>query len=131
MSDLCKSWSTVDGQCMSCYYGYDLSAGKCTIYDPFCTIQSVDGCVQCVNRYYLDINLHCQVVNPLCKSYDPLSGACTDCFDGYKLAALTCIVAWFSIFYLFILFFHNHYIEYDHISIFMSNYIYFNIIEYI
>ena len=85
VSDLCKSWSNIDGTCTNCYSGYDLWDGRCTVRDPFCTIKVTGICVQCANRYYLDIHLKCQGVSPLCKAYDPLAGTCTNCYDGYQL----------------------------------------------
>ena len=29
VSDFCKTWDVFDGQCLSCYDGYDLQKGKC------------------------------------------------------------------------------------------------------
>lgn len=92
VSDLCKSWSISNGKCVSCYSGYDVINGRCEVIDPFCTIKSADGCVQCLNRYYLDVTLKCKTVDPLCKAYDPLTGGCTDCYDGYSLSKQSCIV---------------------------------------
>lgn len=48
-------------------------------------------CTECSTRYYLDSKAICQPVNPNCKTYDPLTGACLSCYPGFGIIETTCL----------------------------------------
>jgi hypothetical protein len=56
-SDSCKTFSTLNGQCKSCYGGYKLNKGSCEVSNSSCAEINVDGkCSKCYNGSYLDAN---------------------------------------------------------------------------
>lgn len=48
-------------------------------------------CLTCSQRYYKDSKGVCQPVRTTCNTYDPFTGACTSCYDGYMLVEVVCI----------------------------------------
>lgn len=57
----------------------------------YCKTQVADGhCLECFNGFYLNSSFLCQMVNPLCKTYDRLTGWCLSCYVGYKLIENAC-----------------------------------------
>lgn len=86
-----------NGACLSCFPGYAVNAntGNCVVssMDSNCKEFRPDGsCNKCAVKFYLNQNGKCAVVNPLCKDYNPNSGACTLCYPGYAVSGNTCIV---------------------------------------
>lgn len=68
-------------------------ACKTFIADGNCKTFNKDGtCSICSSKYFLNEKKKCTPANPLCKQHDPISGACTSCYFGYKLSGIKCIV---------------------------------------
>lgn len=61
--------------------------------DAYCIKAQGSQCIECANGYFLNSTGTCNQLNPLCKSSNMTTGFCTDCYQGYVLAATTCIVA--------------------------------------
>ena len=61
--------------------------------DPNCVSYTGGVCDACSNRYYFDSNRVCVPVNPSCKDFNPLNGACITCYAGYAISGSTCIVS--------------------------------------
>jgi hypothetical protein len=101
MDPLCKSYTSSLSACSSCYGGYTLVSGQCVIStnvpntnnDPYCIKSQGSSCLTCANGYYLSSSGVCNQLNPLCKSSDMNTGNCLDCYPGYTLSSITCIVA--------------------------------------
>lgn len=98
VSTLCSTWDAVSGGCTSCYQGYQLQGSNCIQSAPpsvgsgagNCTSYGANGlCSQCSYGFYL-VSGYCNLVNPLCSTWDPNTGACTSCFQGYTLSGTTC-----------------------------------------
>lgn len=90
MSPDCKEWDSENGDCTSCYDGYTLINGKCSIpeRDPNCHNWNEAGhyCVECSDRYYQSSSTNrCEQVSDQCEAWDSSNGHCTDCYDGYEL----------------------------------------------
>jgi hypothetical protein len=49
--------------------------------------------LQCADRFILNGNGICSPVDPLCNSYDSISGACTTCYLGYAIQSGVCLLA--------------------------------------
>jgi hypothetical protein len=102
LDPLCRNYTANMGQCAACYDGYTLTSnGRCLISsevpntntDPYCIKSKDTFCITCANGYYLAPSGNCTQTNPLCRTSDPTTGACNDCYSGYTLAPPTCIVA--------------------------------------
>jgi hypothetical protein len=56
-----------------------------------CTVATPQGiCYACHNRYYL-VGKQCNLVNPLCNTYNSTNGQCLSCFKGYILNNQLCV----------------------------------------
>lgn len=69
-SPLCKTFDPSNGNCLTCYNGYEISGATCIVAvssDPNC--KKVDGNNQCLVCYpgYVAIKGKCLDQNPLCK----------------------------------------------------------------
>lgn len=95
---LCRTFDSNSGACLSCYYGYALQGGKCSVadtagpVDALCAKWANGVCSQCSQGAYFS-NGVCTQSNTLCKTYDSSNGACTSCYNGYVLSAGNCAVA--------------------------------------
>lgn len=94
ISPLCKTANQTNGACLSCFQGYILSAGICTIggaqnSDVNCQTIANGVCQQCYSGYFVNVQGRCAQNNPLCKTSDR-SGACLSCFPGYKFIDKNC-----------------------------------------
>jgi proprotein convertase subtilisin/kexin type 5 len=96
VNPLCKT-NDNNGQCLSCYPGYVLNTGNCTVgassnSDVNCAKIVNGSCQQCSQGYYLSNSRNCVQSNPLCKTSSSLSGACLSCYSGYTLVTGECVV---------------------------------------
>ena len=80
---LCDRYQMIGGGCLSCIAGYSLFQSNCVKNNPPTTVRDINcleielnRCVRCSNRYYIDENGRCIVVNPLCRDHDD-RGNCT------------------------------------------------------
>lgn len=100
VSDDCREWQA-DGNCTSCYYGYNAVDGVCTLAEdssvsdtksnPYCASWKKSVCDSCAERSYFNSNGICTLVNDHCKTWDRLTGDCLTCFDGYDLNNGSCV----------------------------------------
>lgn len=103
VSDQCKTWDNSTGDCTSCYDGWTLASGQCSVpgnggsnnggssapADPNCVESANGACTKCASRWYLS-NGVCTAVSNQCNTWDENTGACTSCFDGWTLNAGQC-----------------------------------------
>lgn len=92
--------SNTNGQCTSCYKGYDLVNGICYFspsnnakpLDLGCAKWDWDNliCLQCSTNWIFNADKVCIQVDPLCSSFSS-SGTCTACFSGYNLSNGKCV----------------------------------------
>lgn len=92
---LCKTIDPTSGFCTACYPGYIINNNECIIGDSTtvsnCKSVNSDGvCASCYKNYYLSNTNICVNADPLCKSYNDLYTACTECYNGYQLAGSQC-----------------------------------------
>ena len=61
--------------------------------DPFC--KKIEGglCTECAKGTFFNAQGKCQVIDPLCKTFNPADGACTTCYTGYEVSGKTCVVS--------------------------------------
>jgi hypothetical protein len=89
----CKSFDSSNGDCTSCYGGWTLTGGSCSVNsDPECRVVESDGtCSACYGGYYYNLNDgQCEIGNPLCNGMD-LYGNCLDCYPSYYLKNGNCL----------------------------------------
>jgi hypothetical protein len=90
VSSLCATYSSTNGDCLTCNTGYSLAAGVCSpIPIPNCQTQINTICSACLDRYYLASNV-CLPVSSLCVTYDSTDGKCLTCGSQYNLAVGVC-----------------------------------------
>ena len=99
VSDQCNTFDKT-GACLSCYKGYSLNNGKCTV-TPAQQISDVgcatwdwnkQVCQQCSNNWVFNANKVCVPVSDQCNTFDN-SGACLSCYKGYSLSNGKCVLA--------------------------------------
>lgn len=97
VSPLCKTYDSINGNCLSCFTGYSLSGYICipsndTTKDPNCQSFVNNTCFKCSTGYFFNNNGICTLANPLCKTWNPLNGYCLTCYNGYIISGISCIV---------------------------------------
>jgi proprotein convertase subtilisin/kexin type 5 len=93
-NNLCATINQNTGECISCYQGYILANGNCTIRasDPSCkSFNSDNTCQECSTSFYLSMG-KCVRFNPLCATINPTTGDCTSCYNGYTLKQGNCSI---------------------------------------
>jgi len=99
VSDQCAS-ADKNGNCLTCYQGYDLKDGQC-LYSANNVAKPNDNgcgtwdwknqkCLKCSNGWSLGNDKICTPVSDLCKTHDT-AGNCLTCFNGYDLKDGKCI----------------------------------------
>lgn len=95
---MCASSNTNNGNCLTCYGGYVLSAGRCVLStntqpnDLLCRRWNAAGvCVECSTNAYFRQNM-CVAVDALCRTFDAQNGNCLTCYSGYQLQSGRCVV---------------------------------------
>lgn len=95
ISVFCLNYNNVTGACLTCFGGYQLSGTQCiqanSTTDPNCAQWQNNICSQCSLGSYFDVNHVCQIVNPLCSSFNTSNGQCLSCYQSYNLISGTCI----------------------------------------
>lgn len=89
VSALCNTYNESYGYCTSCYPGYILVNGECSIAPQStanlnCRNFSNGMCYECSNRFYSSNGI-CTPVNDYCNSYNVANGACLTCYQGFVL----------------------------------------------
>lgn len=98
VSDQCATFDN-SGACVSCYKGYNLNNGKCSlapiqqVTDVGCATWDWDNqiCKKCSARFVFNSNNLCVPVNDNCNSWNA-AGTCTSCYSGYVLNGGACQV---------------------------------------
>lgn len=86
------------GNCLSCYAGYALSNGICSIApnpsdnNPLCSRWSNGVCQACAVFSWLNGN-RCVAFDPMCASSNSNNGLCLSCYGGYVLNGGRCILS--------------------------------------
>lgn len=93
ISPLCATADQNTGACLSCYNGYSLQNGGCSLSAAIANCRQIanNNCLACSTGYFLQ-NGGCTQINPLCATADQNSGACTSCYQGYALNNGQCVV---------------------------------------
>lgn len=94
VSTACRTFNPSNGQCTSCYTGWTLNAGVCSVNaDPQCRVVANDGtCSACYGGYYYNLSQgKCVIGNSLCQGLD-LYGNCLGCYGGYYLKNGNCYI---------------------------------------
>lgn len=94
LNPLCRTSALSTGDCLTCYQGYTLSEGNCTIptnYDPNCAQKSGITCLTCINGFYISNNV-CERLLKTCATYDMRSGNCTSCNIGFQVLNGECML---------------------------------------
>lgn len=90
IDSLCSKFNYNTLKCVSCYLGYILINDKCQTIPKMnplfnCASISQDNrCLACYFGFYLSEG-ECKIVDPLCRTFDRRTGACTSCYGGYFL----------------------------------------------
>lgn len=100
VSDSCREWNA-NGECTSCYYGYEVVNGTCVPNEapltsnvksnPLCANWNSSVCVACAHRAYFDVSGVCNAVSEHCNTWDRLNGGCLSCYSGYDLVNGSCV----------------------------------------
>ena len=95
VNDLCATFDNASGACLSCYKGYTLANGVCSLSqveitgptDLGCSRWDWDNqvCLECSFRHFFNANRTCQKVDDSCATWDSTTGACTSCYPGYSV----------------------------------------------
>jgi hypothetical protein len=99
ISDQCAS-SDSNGNCLSCYSGYDLKEGAC-LFSDFNNAHPADigcaswdwknqVCLACSKRWFFNAHKTCVPVDDNCDTHDE-NGACTSCYQGYGVHNGICV----------------------------------------
>ena len=88
----------VDGNvCLSCYNGYTLDDNVCVkstveeTADALCAEWLGEICAKCSEGTFMGENGKCNVVSPLCKTFDEMTGACLSCYQGFNIEGTACV----------------------------------------
>jgi hypothetical protein len=96
VNPLCHEYDQTTGSCLTCFPGFALSQGNCsiaasTITDPNCKTWNGPNCIACAFGAYFAADKTCQIASPLCKSFDPTNGNCLSCYDSFDLVNASCV----------------------------------------
>lgn len=93
ISPLCATADQNSGMCLSCYNGYQLQNGVCSLSATIANCRQIvnNVCQACSSGYYIQSG-GCVQISPLCATADLNSGACTSCYPGYLLNSGQCAV---------------------------------------
>lgn len=96
VNPLCNGYDAANGNCLSCYPGFNLVSFSCMkgesqITDQYCKTWNGTVCIECSKGAFFLPNGICQPVNPLCKTYDSSNGDCTSCYDSFALQGGKCV----------------------------------------
>ena len=99
VSDQCSAHAA-NGDCTSCFKGYDLVKGAC-VFSPDNNVKPSDlgcgtwdwdnrVCLVCSNGWFKNANGACVPVSDQCSAH-AANGDCTSCFKGYDLVKGACV----------------------------------------
>jgi hypothetical protein len=91
VSDLCNTFNTFNGFCLTCFSGYALNTtdGTCNpSLTAVCSSTNANGvCTKCSTGYYLDSQSNCQPIDAFCQTFNYTTALCAACYKGYLLNA--------------------------------------------
>ena len=91
VSDLCATYNATNGQCLTCYGGYQINQGICALIPPQEVADQgcrnfINGvCVECSEFWVFNANNICIPVSAQCRTHNLTNGWCTSCWNGYAL----------------------------------------------
>ena len=91
----CNTYNNLNGQCTSCYPGFNLQTGVCSASTSpsSCSKFNNDGtCAQCGGGSYLN-NGACVPVDLNCAYFDLASKTCFTCYSGYSVLGGVCQIS--------------------------------------
>jgi hypothetical protein len=95
ISVFCNKYNNISGACLSCYSGFKISNGQCvednTTIDQNCASWTNSVCDKCAFGSYFDVNHICQIVDPLCATFNSSNGYCLSCYSSYVLTNGKCL----------------------------------------
>lgn len=95
ISVFCNQYNSITGACLSCYSGFKISGSQCvqdnSTLDQNCANWNGTVCAQCAFGSYFDINHVCQIVDPLCATFNSTNGNCLTCYSSYILKGGKCV----------------------------------------
>lgn len=78
----------------SVLFWVSLGQGGPIVNNPGCRVRdSSNKCLECSFRFYIDNQGLCQPVNPQCRTFNSISGACQSCYAGFTLVENTCLLS--------------------------------------
>lgn len=93
----CNTYNPSNGNCTSCFAGYEVQAGNCVISQSQPTIANCNTidpktskCLKCSYGFFFDLNGLCAAQNPNCKTFNNLLSLCIECYPGYDLKNNDC-----------------------------------------
>ena len=96
VSDACNGYNKVTGACTSCYDGFMLLEVICIPdsrpRDANCAKVTNGVCDRCSKGFYLLKGI-CEMIDPLCKTWDSIMLECKECYSGYSLVKKACVVS--------------------------------------
>lgn len=93
----CREYQAATGSCTSCYIGFKLDGQACVedktvLLDPNCAEFKNGLCLRCSTGSFFDEKKNlCQLVDPLCKTFDPKNGSCLSCYPAFTLNGARCL----------------------------------------
>jgi hypothetical protein len=95
---MCSRNDISNGNCLSCYSGYLLAGGRCSLNtntqpsDLLCRKWNNAGvCIECSGHAFLRQNM-CVAVDALCRTFERQNGNCISTYAGYNLQNGRCVV---------------------------------------
>ena len=90
VNPLCRTYDPINGECQSCFSGFELFGGNCIesteeVTDNNCKEWEGDRCVACSFGAYFGPEGNCLLADPLCKTVNPQNGQCTSCYSSFLL----------------------------------------------
>lgn len=97
VSPLCRTFSPVNGSCLTCFAGYVISGSACIVgtasnSDSNCETTANGVCQKCYSGFYVNSNGICTQFNTLCRTSNSSNGACLSCYPGYTLNNGLCVI---------------------------------------
>jgi hypothetical protein len=99
VADQCKTHAE-NGECLTCFFGYDVKEGKCLFSDSNNAKPADSGCgtwdwnnqvcLKCSEHWVFNANKVCVPVADQCKTHAE-NGDCTSCFFGYDVKEGKCL----------------------------------------
>lgn len=94
----CNTYDPSNGNCTSCFAGYEVQNGNCVLSQNQPAIANcnlIDSntgkCTKCSFGFFFDSNGICAQQNPNCKTFNDATSLCIECYSGYDLLNNDCV----------------------------------------